>query len=111
MLLSGAAPEDWSPRQPLSVCKSKDGGEGSPKSPLQLFTSLLYWGFSSQSQVICVVLVSLQLLAGKSGWEEAGAPQMSFSQQSLGNGQRRHTPESILEQGLGAQGGEAGQGQ
>ncbi|KAK4814831.1 hypothetical protein QYF61_027804 [Mycteria americana] len=50
---------------------------------------------------------SLELLAGKGCWEEAGAPQISFSQQSLCNGQRRHTPcfspESSLEQGLGAQ--------
>ena len=107
--------QDRSPRQPLMVYKSKGGREGSPKSPSQLFTSFLYLFFSSQIQVICIVLVSLQLLAGKDCWEEAGAPQISSSQQSLGNGQRRHTPcfrpDSSLEQGLGAQGREAGWGQ
>lgn len=73
--------QDQSPTQPLFVCKSKGGGEGSPRSPSQLFTSLLYLVFSRQIQVTCIVLVPLQLLAGKGCWEEAGAPQISFSQQ------------------------------
>lgn len=65
-----------SPGQPLFVCKRKGGGEGSPKSPPQLFTSLFYLFFSSHSQVICTALDSLQLLAGEGCWEEAGAPQI-----------------------------------